>query len=89
MKDYHFATLIGEETGQPANPYGGTYRFTLPNTHLQASVSTGKTYRPSGQDPGRGVMPDFEVREDQGDLEKGIDTVMEFTRQLIRTIATN
>lgn len=49
MKDYHFATLIGEETGQPANPYGGNYFFSLPNTHLRASVSSGRTYRPNGQ----------------------------------------
>ena len=38
MKDYGFATLIGEETGQSANPFGGSYIFNLPNTHIRASV---------------------------------------------------
>jgi C-terminal processing protease CtpA/Prc len=84
MKDYHFATLIGEETGQSANPYGANYFFSLPNTQLRASVSMARSYRPSGEDTDRGVIPDFEVRQNQEDLEKGVDTVMEFTKQLIR-----
>lgn len=84
MKDYHFATIIGEETGQPANPYGGNYFFSLPNTQLRTSVSTGRTYRPSGQDTDRGVLPDYEVKQTHEDREKGIDTVMEFTKELIK-----
>lgn len=89
MKDYGFATLIGEETGQSANPYGGNYFFSLPNTHLRASVSMGRTFRPSGEDTGRGVIPEYEVQQNSEDLEKGFDTVVEFTKQLIRENAKN
>ena len=89
MKDYNFATLIGEETGQPANPYGFNYFFSLPNTHLRASVSAARSYRPSGRVNGRGVIPDFEVKQNPEDLEKGIDNVMEFTKQLIRENTEN
>ncbi len=84
MKDYGLATLIGEETGQSANPYGGNYFFNLPNTHLRASVPSGRSYRPSGCNTGRGVIPDIQVKEKQKDLKNGIDTVMEFTKALIR-----
>jgi len=38
----------------------------------------------SGQNTESGVIPDHEVRQNQEDLEKGIDTVMEFTKELIR-----
>lgn len=89
MKDYGFATLIGQETGQSANPYGFNYFFTLPNTHLRASVSAARSYRPSGQITGHGVIPDFEVKQNAEDLEKGIDPVMEFTKELIRKNAKN
>lgn len=84
IKDYQFGTLIGEETGQPANPYGAVFSFELPNTKLAATVSAGRSYRPSGEITERGVIPDFEVRQNPEDLEKGIDTVMEFTKNLIR-----
>lgn len=89
MKDYGFATLIGEETGQSANHYGANYFFSLPNTHLRASVSMARSYRPSGEDTDRGVIPDFEVRQNTEYLQKGIDTVMEFTKQLIRKNGNN
>lgn len=84
MKDYSRAILIGEETGQSANHFGGNYFFYLPNTHLRASVPSGKSYRPGGQDTDSGVLPDYEVKQTPEDREIGIDTVMEFTIQLIR-----
>lgn len=84
MKDYGFATLIGEETGQSANPFGGSYMFNLPNTHLRASVPTGRSYRPSGLDTKRGVIPDYIVKQNFNDLDNVRDTVMEFTKELIR-----
>lgn len=84
MKDYGLATLIGEETGQSANPYGGNYVFDLPNTQLRASVPSARSYRPSGLDTKRGVIPDFIVKQNLEDLKNSIDTVMEFTKQLIK-----
>ncbi len=89
IKDYGLATLIGEETGQSANPYGGNYFFYLPNTHLRASVPSGKSYRPSGRDTGRGVIPDIRVKQKQEDLQNGIDTILEFTKKLIREKSKN
>lgn len=83
MKDYHFATLIGQETGQSANPFGGNYFFTLPNTHLRASVPTGRNYRPSGRVTGKGVMPDYTVEPSPAQMAAGTDLVMKFTEHLI------
>lgn len=83
MKDYDFGTLIGEETGQSANPFGGNYFFNLPHTNLQASVSTGRSYRPSGRETGHGVIPDYFVKQSINSSENGKDTVMEFTKKLI------
>lgn len=83
MKDYDFAALIGEETGQPASPFGAVYSFCLPNTKLRAGVPAGRSFRPSGVIDNKGVMPDYEVKQNAEDMEKKIDTVLEFTKQLI------
>jgi C-terminal processing protease CtpA/Prc len=84
MKDYGFATLVGEETGQPANPYGGSHFFFLPNTHLLACVPTGRCYRPSGIETNHGVLTDFEVRKSFNTITSQKDTVLEFTKELIK-----
>ncbi len=83
IKDHRFGTLIGEETGQPANPYGANYFIRLPNTQLPISVAAAKAFRPSGKEDGHGVIPDYEVKQTSEDRAKGIDTIMEFTKQLI------
>lgn len=83
MKDYHFATLIGEETGQSADPFGGNYWFTLPNTHLTCSVPTSRSYRPDGQVTESGIVPDYKVRPDSLEMKNGADAVMKFTEELI------
>ncbi len=84
VKDYSFATLIGEETGGLATAYGEVYSFDLLNTRLPANVSCKRFVRPSGIDDGRGVLPDIEVKQTAEDTEKGIDTVLNYTIELIR-----
>lgn len=84
IQDHGFGTLIGEETGQPANPYGGVYYIRLPNTQLAISTSTARAFRPSGEVTGRGVIPDYVVKQTPEDREKEIDTVLEFTKELIK-----
>jgi len=85
MKDYKLGTVIGEETGGLATSYGAFYPFDLPNTRLWVFVSHKRIFRPSGEDDGRGVLPDYEVKQSVEDLQKGIDTIMEFTKELIRS----
>ncbi|RME00806.1 MAG: hypothetical protein D6814_02840, partial [Calditrichaeota bacterium] len=84
VADYHLATLIGEETGGRPNGFGEIYVFDLPNTRLQVSVSTKRFVRANGDvNDRRGVLPDFTVRQSQADLEKGVDTVLQFARAWI------
>lgn len=81
IKDFEIATLIGEETGGIPNAFGEVYTFDLPATRLQVGVSTKQFSRANGDlEDKRGVLPDFEVRQTDADLQKGIDTVLEFAK---------
>ncbi|MDP2960576.1 MAG: S41 family peptidase, partial [candidate division Zixibacteria bacterium] len=84
-KDYQIGILIGEETGGLATSYGDIYSFDLPNTHISVGVSYKRFVRPSGQDDGRGVLPDYEVSQTQQDIITGKDAVLEFTKQFIKS----
>ncbi len=65
VEDYKLATLIGEETS-PANQFGETYGFNLPNTQLYVSVSCVQFLRANGDASNpRGVLPHYEVRHDR------------------------
>jgi hypothetical protein len=85
VKDYKLGTLVGEETGGLATSFGDYYPFDLPNTRLWVFVSHKRIFRPSGEDDGRGVLPDYEVKQSIEDLKKGIDSAMEFTKELIKS----
>lgn len=85
VKDYQIGTLIGEETGGLATSYGDVYSFDLPNTRISVGVSHKRFVRPNGQDDGHGVLPDYEASESQEDMVKGLDTALEFTKQLIKS----
>jgi hypothetical protein len=85
MQDYELGTLIGEETGGVASSFGAWMPFDLPNTRLWVFVSTKRIYRPSGKSDGRGVVPDYEVKQTPEDSGKGMDTVMQFTKELIKS----
>jgi C-terminal processing protease CtpA/Prc len=85
IKDYKLGTLIGEETGGLANSYGDKTTFDLPNTHLICRVSHKYFVRPSGKTDKRGVLPDYEVSQTVSDIASEQDTVMQYTKELIRS----
>jgi len=85
IKDYNLGTLVGEETGGLVTHYGDVYSFDLPNTRISVGVSHKRFVRPSGEDDGKGVLPNYEVKQKLEDSVSGIDTAMEFTKQLIKS----
>ncbi len=85
IQDYELGTLIGEETGGVASSFGAWMPFDLPHTRLWVFVSTKRIYRPSGKSDGRGVVPDYEVKQPPEDSERGMDTAMHFARELIKS----
>jgi C-terminal processing protease CtpA/Prc len=84
FKDFRWGTLIGEETGGLATSYGDILPFTMPYSQLNFGVSHKYFVRPAGFDDGKGVLPDYEVKQTSADLKEGIDTVLEFTKNLIK-----
>lgn len=84
VKDYELGIIVGEETGNPATAFGDLEAFTLPNSQLTLYVSTKYFVRPNGSTVRRGVLPDYEVRQNDEDTRAGRDTVMEFTKQLVK-----
>lgn len=84
---YKRATFIGEETGGAAEgDSGGDIGPTLPQSHLHVRIP-GEAYF-SVVDKGnrrRGTLPKHAVTQTVDDLAKGRDTVLEFTRDLIRS----
>jgi hypothetical protein len=85
VKDYKIGKIIGTETGQSPSSDGQLCWFLLPHSNLLASGSTTLAIRPGG-DPGttRGVLPDYEVSQLAIDAENGVDTIMDFTINLIK-----
>jgi hypothetical protein len=63
IKDYGWATIIGEETGEYPNLYASIYSYTLPETGITVEVAKGKIERLSGADNGTGLMPDIEIKD--------------------------
>jgi hypothetical protein len=84
IKDHKKGILVGEETGGLATGFGFYHSFRLPYTQLEIHVSTARNIRPSNTDDGHGVIPDHLVTPTAADLETGNDTVVEFTKDLIR-----
>ena len=84
MKCAQIATLVGEETGDPTIFYADSITFELPNSCLQAWVASKLLVCACGKPDGRGVIPDYEVEQKPEDTAKGIDTVMQFTLDLIK-----
>ena len=84
---YKRATFIGEETGGAAGGgAGGWTGLTLPESQLNIGIPE-YTYL-SFVDKGnrrRGTLPKHAVTQTIDDLAKGRDTVLEFTRELIRS----
>jgi hypothetical protein len=63
IKDYGWATIVGEETGEFPNLYASIYSYMLPETGITVEVSKGKIQRVSDADHGKGLMPDIEIKD--------------------------
>jgi hypothetical protein len=85
IKNHPSATIVGQEPIEPLTFYGGTTNFELPNTGLLLSVPQVKYVVPGSKNDGRGrsIIPDYEVKQKPEDTAKGVDTVLQFTLDLI------
>jgi hypothetical protein len=88
MECFKIGTIIGEETGGKTACFGHAYNFKLPHSKLSVGVSQKYFVEACGKPDGKGVMPDYEVLQKPEDTTKGIDTVLEFTLDLIRNGGT-
>jgi C-terminal processing protease CtpA/Prc len=84
VKCAKIATLIGEETRDPRTLYADSIKFELPHSGLQAWVPSKLLVCAGGKPDGRGVIPDYEVKQKPEDTAKGVDTVLQFTLNLIK-----
>ena len=84
LKHHKMGTIIGEETGGSAACSGNARSYTLKNTRLRLYCSQ-DTYEvvTSGPTPGKGVMPDYEVKYTLDDYITGNDPVKALALQLI------
>jgi len=83
MKCFNVGTLVGEETPDPPTLYGSCIFSELANSGLQFMVASKLLVAACSKPDGRGVIPDYEVKQRPEDTAKGIDTVREFTLRLI------
>jgi hypothetical protein len=91
IADFHKrSTFIGEETGGAAEGGSATddgeLSPTLPASHLHVDIPPEAEFNivePNNRR--RGTLPKHTVRQTVDDLAKGRDTVLEFTRELIRS----
>ncbi len=80
FKCYEMGTIVGEETGGLTVCYGDIISLELPYTKLKCGVSYKKFYEACGEENGRGVIPDFEVKSLPTDTT---DMALQFTLELI------
>jgi C-terminal processing protease CtpA/Prc len=84
VKHFGIGNLIGRETEDTPVNYGECIMGSLPNTGLGFSVACKRFVQAGGVENGRGVIPDCEVKQTPKDTAKGVDTVLQFTLDLIR-----
>jgi hypothetical protein len=84
VKYFKMGTLIGQETSGEKDHYGQVLPIQLPHSGLKGQVSTAHFVTVGGVKDKGGVKPDYEVRQRPEDTAKGVDTVLEFTLDLIR-----
>lgn len=84
LKHHNIGTIIGEETGGSFLCSGNARNYTLKNTQLRLYCSQ-DTYEvvTSGATPGKGVIPDYEVKPTIDDYLTGNDPVKDFAIELI------
>lgn len=86
LKDYGFATLIGEATADVPSTFGATHQFSLPHTGLDVSYPKAWIIRPNGDKQSKGVQPDHWVEEI---FNNETDEVLEWTLELIQKSSDN
>lgn len=84
IKCFNIAALVGQETCDTPVSYGASLPFNLPNSNLFLLVPIKYFVGACGKPDGRGVLPDYEVKQKAQDTAKGIDTVLQFTLDLIK-----
>ena len=84
VKYFEIATLIGQETSGQNDHYGQVVPIQLPNSRLNGQVSTAHFVTVGGVQDKGGVKPDYQISQKPEDTAKGVDTVLEFTLDLIR-----
>ena len=84
IKCFNIATLVGEETGGTTTSYGDCLHFSLPNSKLLFDVAYKYFVEACGKPDGRGVIPDYEVKQKVEDTAQGVDTILQFTLHLIK-----
>ncbi len=84
LKYYSLAVLVGEETKDTPSGYGEVVIVETPNTKMQLQVSAKYFEALGDKKDGRGVVPDYEVYQKPQDTAKGVDTVLQFTLNLIK-----
>jgi len=84
VKHFRIGTLIGQETGETTVCYGDLVYGTLPHTKLGFSVACKRFVDAGGKEDGRGIIPDYEVKQKPEDTANGVDAVMQFTLNLIK-----
>jgi hypothetical protein len=88
IKHFHIGTLVGRETVDTPVNYGDIIYEKLPNSGLTLAVACKRFVCAGGKADGRGLMPHYEVRQKPEDTANGIDTVLEFTLDLIKNSGT-
>lgn len=72
IQDYHFGTIVGEETGDYPSLYASQFTYTLPVTGIPVKVSKGYMVRVNGSTESRGVLPDIFIKDHLLDEEDEI-----------------
>lgn len=85
VKHFQIGTLIGQETVDTPVSYGDCIYEVLPSSGLRFSTACKYFVDAGGKPDGRGVLPDYEVKQKPEDTAKGADTVLQFTLNLIKS----
>ena len=88
IRNSRIVTIIGQEPHEPLTLYGPATSFELPNTGLQATVPRDIIILPGSKKDNHGIIPDYEVKQKPEDIAKGVDTVLQFTLNLIKKSGT-
>ena len=82
IRDFQLGKIIGQTPGGLPNSFGDCYYFDLPNTKIMISVSHKYFIRPSGNEKDNKLIPDYIIEQTIENSKSGIDTVLEFAKQL-------